>query len=253
MERRCVTILASSPTRELTPEYPIPLLDERNGFVEVLKSFWRAPARCLMIAAFPDAHGLNDEMSGYYREAVENSSLAVESFDLWDDRREGMSREEFHGYDAVFLAGGHIATEMAWFERIGLRALLEDYTGMVIGTSAGSMNAAQEVYAWPEEPGESFKPVEQLFFPGLGLGHTLVLPHYQKVRESVLDGRRLMEEITCPHSFGRRFYAIPDGSFVLIKGGLETMYGEAWLVSGGRILPFCTEGERRVIPDSNLK
>ena len=105
------------------------------------------------------------------------------------------------------------------------------------------MNAAEEVYAWPEEPGESEK--EELFYPGLGLARTVVLPHYQKLKDAFLDGRRLVEDITCSHSFGRKFYAIPDGSYVLVWEGKELLCGDAWLISDGEISRFCSEGKRR--------
>ena len=240
-----ITFLCSSPTRELDREHPLPALDERNGFVERLKEYWTENARCLMIAAFPDAHALNDEMTGFYREAVENSGFSVACFDLWDDRTPPLNREELQSYHVIFLAGGHVPTELRWFESIGLRELLAGYGGVVVGTSAGSMNAAREVYAWPEEPGESLLPAEALFFPGLGLARTIVLPHYQKLRDSWLDGRRLMEDITCGHSHGRAFLAIPDGSYVVVEGGVETVHGEAWLVADGRISPFCARGAQR--------
>ena len=241
-----IVFLASSPTRELTPEHPAPSLDERNGFVEALKTVWKEQARCLLIAAFPHAHGLNDEMTGFYRAAVEHAGLSLSCFDLWDDRRDPFT--ELREYDVLFLAGGHVPTEMAWFRTIGLKALLEDFQGLVIGTSAGSMNAAEEVYAWPEEPGESEKPLEELFYPGLGLARTVVLPHYQKLKDSTLDGRRLFADITCSHSAGRRFYAIPDGSYVLVKDGQETVYGDAWLVADGQISRYCWEGASRKLP-----
>lgn len=240
-----ITFLTSSPTRELTLEHPFPALDERNGFVEKLRAVWKDDARCLMIAAFPASYAQNDEMTEFYRLAVEHAGLNAACFDIWDDRRAPLSGEELRRYDAIFLAGGHVPTEHRWFEEIRLGEKLAGYEGLVIGTSAGSMNAAREVYAWPEEPGESRIPLEELFFPGLGLGETMVLPHYQKLKDSVLDGRRLMEDITCSHSFGRRFYTIPDGSYVLVREGRETLFGEAWLVAEGRITKFCQEGSCR--------
>lgn len=243
-----VTFLTSSPTKELSPEDPFPALDERNGFLLHLKEHWPEEARCLMIAATPQAHGLNDEMTAFYREAVENCGFPVSRFDLWDDRRPPLSRWELHRYDAVFLAGGHVPTEHRWFEAIGLREKLAGYGGLVIGTSAGSMNAARLVYAWPEEEGESLLPVEELFFPGLGLADTIVLPHYQKLKDGWLDGRRLMEDVTCAHSMGRRFLLIPDGSYVLVKDGAETVFGEAYLASDGQIVPFRRENESRRCP-----
>ena len=242
-----ISILTSSPTKEINESCPLPALDGRNGFIDRLKAVWKQPSRCLMIAAFPDAYDRNDEMTWFYGEAVKNAGLGVACFDLWDDRHPGLSKEELHRYDAVFLAGGHVPTQRRWLEHIRLRERLEGYGGIVLGTSAGSMNMAQVVYAWPEEEGESTDPGHQLFFPGLGLARTQVLPHYQKIKDNYLDGRRLMEDITCSHSYGNRFYAIPDGSFVLVENGVETLFGEAWLVSEGRILPFCTEGGARTL------
>ena len=242
-----VAILASSPTMELCPESPAPALYEKNGFLDLLRQVWPEKARCLMIAAFPDAHALNDEMVGYYHKAVVNSGLPTACFDLWDDRHPGLFWEEFQEYDVVFLAGGHVATEQEWFRFICLRELLEDYHGVVIGTSAGSMNMAEEVYAWPEEPGETELPHESLFFPGLGLAKTVVLPHYNKVKNGRLDGKLFVQEIAAGHSWGRRFYAIPDGSYVLARNGQETIFGEAYLVADGKVRKFCEDGDHKQI------
>ena len=240
-----ITILASSPTQEISESCPLPALNEANGFTECLERLWPEEGRCLMIAAAPEAYGLNDEMTGFYRAAVENTGLPVACFDLWDDRCPGMGREEFHGYNVVFLAGGHLPTEHAWFEAIGLRELLEGFEGLVIGTSAGSMNAARMVYAWPEEEGESLDPDYELFFPGLGLAETMLLPHFQKVKDAYLDGKKLVDEIALGHSLGCRMLAVPDGSYVLVEDGVETVFGEAWLVSDGVRSLFCEEGECR--------
>ena len=242
-----VTFLTSSPTKELTKESPYPALNECNGFVTRLKEVWRGEGRCLMVAAFPSEHLRNDEMTAYYGEAVEQAGLSVACFDLWDDRSPNLTRGQLQRYDTIFLAGGHVPTERKWFEAISLRDKLEGYRGLLIGTSAGSMNAAEMVYAWPEEPGESTDPDYELFFPGLGAAKAMVLPHYQKLKDSWLDGRRLMEDITCAHSYGHRFLAIPDGSYVLVKDGRETVYGQAWLVEEGEITLFCQQEKSRVL------
>ncbi len=239
-----VSILTSSPTKEINETCPLPALDERNGFIELLRDIWRPDSRCLMIAAFSDAYDRNDEMTWFYSEAVKNAGLSWACFDLWDDRNPGCTTESLQSYDVIFLAGGHVPTQRRWFEYIRLKDLLEGYNGIVLGTSAGSMNMAETVYGWPEEPGESCDPNHELFFPGLGLARTVVLPHYQKIKDNWLDGRRLMEDITCSHSHGKRFYAIPDGSYVLVRDGAEILFGESWLVSEGKITPYSREGEQ---------
>jgi len=240
-----ITFLTSSPTKDLSPEQPWPALDERNGFVWQLKRIWPEPARCLMIAADPEEYGQNDEMTDYYRAAVERAGLSVECFDLWDLRQYRTDEEGLRDYDVVFLAGGHVPTEWAWFQYLRLRRQMERFGGLVIGTSAGSMNAAETVYAWPERKGETQQSVEDLFAPGLGLAKCILLPHYQKVKDARLDGQLFVQEIACGHSFGRRMLAVPDGSFVLAADGEETVFGEAYLVADGEITPFCAKGETR--------
>lgn len=74
----------------------------------------------------------------------------------------------------------------------------------------------------------------------------MLLPHYQKVKDAYLDGKRLVDDIARGHSFGHRMLAVPDGSYVLVEDGVETVFGEAWLVSEGRRVKFCEEGECRI-------
>ena len=241
------TFLTSSPTGPLGVPCEVPGLDRSNGFVEILSKYWPERAECLMIAAFPDNHAQNDQMTWFYSEAVKNAGLAFERFDLWDGRTPRLSREELHSYSVIFTAGGHIPTQHRFFEEIGLRELLQGYEGLVIGTSAGSMNAAETVYGWPEEPGESVDPDHVLFFPGLGLAKTIVLPHYQMMKDGQLDGKRLFEDITFSHSYGREFYAIPDGSFVLAENGAEIMYGESWRIADGKMEKFSEYGEQKAL------
>ena len=106
--------------------------------------------------------------------------------------------------------------------------LLQDYEGVVLGISAGSMNCAAIVYAQPEEEGESIDPDYQRFLPGLGLTNVQILPHYQKVKDDIIDGQRLYEDVTFADSMGHTFYALPDGSYFYIHDGETLLCGKAY-------------------------
>ena len=58
-----------------------------------------------------------------------------------------------------------------------------------------------------------------------------------------VDGLRLMEDITYPDSFGHRFYAIPDGSFLLQTEDRKELRGEAYLISEGAIRKISEAGD----------
>jgi len=226
-------------------------LDEKNGFVENLKKYWKPEMKGLIIAASPDQYERNDEMCDFFTRAFRNSGVPVSgSFEVWDYRCvDRISQTWLQQYDVVMLSGGHVPTEHAYFQKIHLRELLEGYEGIILGVSAGTMNSAEVVYAQPEEPGESVDPDFKRFITGLGLTRINVLPHYQMIKDFYLDGKRLMEDITYPDSFGRRFIALEDGSYILIADGVSRLYGRAHLISDGKISLICEEGQSMIIEE----
>lgn len=230
-----IAFLTSSPTGPLDGSRPVEGFDTMNGFREQLASRWPKDARCLMITAFPDDAAANDQMRDFFSEAVRLSGLSCVCFDLWDVRTPPLSAHALHSYGVLLLGGGHVPTQNAFFARIGLRQKLHGFSGIVIGISAGSMNAAETVYAQPEEPGEAVDPAYRRYLPGLGITKTCILPHYQMVKNRLLDGKRLFEDITYPDSFRQPFLALCDGSYLLCENGKETVFGEAYCIRNGEI------------------
>lgn len=237
-----ILFLTSSPTGPLDKSRPVEGFDRKNRLVENLKARWPERARCLLISAAPAEAAFADGMRDHMRQAMAVSGLSVECFDVWDDRTEDFSPEALNSYNVVFLGGGHVPTQNAFFQRIGLRKSMAWFRGLVIGISAGTMNCADVVYAQPELEGESVDPAYQRFLPGLGLTKINVLPHYQMVKDSVLDGQRVFEDITYPDSVGREFIALVDGSYIISCGGIELIYGEAYRIADGAIQKICEDG-----------
>jgi dipeptidase E len=235
--------LTSSPTGPLDRSRAVEGIDSKNRLIENLKARWRPQARCLLVAAAPGEPAQNDAMRQHLRQALEQSGLSTGDFDVWDDRTGALSKETLHTYDVVVLGGGHVPTQSAFFHKIGLREKLHGFCGLVVGISAGTMNSADVVYAQPELDGEATDPNYRRFLPGLGLTGVNVLPHYQMVRDTVLDGKRLFEDITYPDSAGRRFIALVDGSYILCEEGRQTLWGEAYQIADGVLTPLCGEGE----------
>lgn len=226
-------------------------LDPANGLVEELLSYWREDSRCLLISAFPDEYSVNDHMREDFERIFRETGLSLECMDLCDRRNGKDTVSNLGSYDMVILGGGHVPTEKAFFDEIGLRdALLKGddrnangWDGIVMGISAGSMNCADIVYAQPEMPGEAADPSYQKFIQGLGLTDVNILPHYQAVKNDWVDGLRLMEDITYSDSIGRAFYAIVDGSFVLQTEDRKEIRGEAYRIADGQIRKVCEYGE----------
>ncbi len=210
-------------------------LNTANGFADELRRCFPASCRALDICSDPDAWEKMDCYAALTRKMLEDAGFSFERFDILDGRNWNLAERLVRGSNLLILSGGHVPTQNRFFDRIRLRGLLTDYNGIIIGISAGSMNAADEVYAQPEEEGEATDPAYQRFLTGLGLTKTNLLPHYQENREDVLDGLRIYRDIACPDSTGRMFYAIPDGSYLLVDDRKEVLCGEAYLIHNGEI------------------
>ncbi len=242
-----IVFLTSSPTGPLDRSRIVEGFDTKNKLVENLKVRWPDRARCLLISAAPAEAAMADGMRAHMVEAMGISGLSVGVCDIWDDRTEDFSLEALKSYDVVFLGGGHVPTQNAFFQRISLREKIAEFEGVVIGISAGTMNSADVVYAQPELEGESVDPAYQRFISGLGLTKINVLPHYQMIKDAVLDGQRVFEDISYSDSMGRAFYALVDGTYILCENGIETIWGEAYRIADGVLTQICAEDQTVVI------
>ena len=215
-----------------------------NGMVKALRQYWPENAACLLISAFPDEYELNDRMRRDYEYIVKESGLSISCMDICDLRNGKEKAEKLSQYDFVILGGGHVPTENAFFKSIGLAESFTGFNGIVMGISAGTMNCARIVYAQPELPGEATDPDYERFIPGLGLTEYNMLPHYNAVKNDIIDGMRLIEDIAFADSTGHTFYAITDGSYLLQTEDGAEIRGEAYMIRDGRIEQICADGKR---------
>ena len=225
---------------------------EKNKFAERLSACGHVNRKALMITAGPADIELTEAHSFAIRQTMELTGILFDTYTILDDRNRDRANELVRSSDFIILGGGHCPTQNAFFSEIGLRDLMKDFEGTVFGISAGSMNAADVVYAQPEEEGEGIDPDYVKFLPGLGLTKTMLIPHYQEIRDKILDGKRLFEEITFPDSIGRQFFALCDGSYLYSDGITERICGEARLITDGRIKKICEDGEE-YFPHSGIK
>jgi len=235
--------LTSSPTGPLDNIRPVHGIDHKNWLRENLRKYWRENARCLLISAAPAEPDFNDRICGDMYYLLGERGFPCRCMDILDDRTGELSAEELRQYDVVILGGGHVPTQNAFFHKVSLRKKLRGFPGIIMGISAGTMNCADVVYAQPELAGESMDPYYIRFLPGLGLTELNVLPHYQMVKDWLLDGKRLYEDITYADSMGRKFLVLPDGSYVVINDGRTVVWGEAYCLADGVLRQICRDGE----------
>ncbi len=228
-----ILFLTSSPVTE-----PGGMFNNENGFVDKLRKASEKNKNALFITASPDDAVGTKKFADSIRRAAKLSDMEFDSYYILDRQNQDMAEELVGKSNFLILGGGHVPTQAAFFEEIHLKEMLEDFEGVIMGISAGSMNAASIVYAQPELEGEAVSSDYVRFFPGLGLTESMLIPHYDKIKDDVLDGKKLFEEITCPDSKGHEFYAICDGSYLYSENGNEEILGEAYRICDGVIEPL---------------
>lgn len=221
---------------------PRAILNPENGFADNLRRCLPERIRCLFVASSPDAPHLTQRFGYEMASCFAEAGFLFSDFQILDRQNAKDAQMLIWKSDLIILSGGHVPTQNAFFQDICLKELLKNYQGVILGISAGTMNAATRVYVQPEEPGESV-PEFQRFAEGLGITDINVLPHYQMVKDSYLDGRRLYEDVTFADSYGECFYVFVDGTYLLIEEGRTTLYGEAYRLSDGKMEQISQTGD----------
>ncbi len=220
-------------------------LNPANGFLRRLRAALSPKPRTLFVASSPEDEKMTAFFCADMAGAFARAGFDLEPYTILDRTTAPQAQKLVPQADFVILMGGHVPTQNAFFAELDLRELLQNFEGVLMGISAGSMNAAGEVYAQPEEPGES-SPAFQRFYRGLGLTDIHICPHYQQVYNMVVDGRSLYGEITPADSMGRTFHVFPDGTYLYRDEQEYAIFGECLRMKDG-ILEKLTE-DGGVIP-----
>jgi len=253
-----VIFLTSSFVKYQSMDTYIPRpLDESNGFGDNLRKYWVDNARFLLFASDPSDEQMADHMTVEMQDAFSMAGFSISEIRCFDNRaiedyrlKNGCSsetapkealKEALKWADVFFLSGGHGPTENTFMKKCDLKSLLNDsaiFDGIYIGLSAGTVNAADEVYLIPELPGESIDPDYVRFTDGLGFTRINVVPHIEYTKTLSLDGKDVINEIVAADSLGREIYLIPDGSYFMIRNGITEFFGEGMIMKNGVTRPL---------------
>ena len=208
------------------------ILSNANHFVDRIREALPTNPHAVFVCSDPDDHEGTCRFAAETCAAFLEAGIAFGSYQVLDGTTAHRAYAMISHCDLVILSGGHVPTQNAFFRKIRLRHLLHRFQGTVVGISAGSMNCADIVYVQPEEEGES-DPDFQRFAPGLGLTSVNICPHYQKVKDNILDGQRLFEDITYADSMGNCFFALPDNSYFYQDEDCLLLCGKAYRIQNG--------------------
>ena len=122
-----------------------------NGFLAAVEAALqeatggRRKPRVLLVSAAPDDRGFTESVKRGMSECIRKSGIPTGPVVMLDRRNAAQAAELVRRADWVVLCGGHTPTQNRFLHEIGLRELLRDFPGVVMGCSAGSMNCAGRV------------------------------------------------------------------------------------------------------------
>lgn len=213
-----------------------------NGLLDTLRSLWKSESKAMIISGSPSFYNKNDEVLSCLSESLPMSGLSISELIMCDERNQE-SILRLPEMDVVILTGGHVPTQNTFIKKMQLKEKLHDWNGLIIAWSAGSMNCAEVVYAGPEFPGEAIDPNYKRWISGLGITKTNIFPHFQELKDEMLDGMRLIEDITYADSIGHEIIALNNGSYIVVDDSVETLFGEAYSIKDGIQKQICNDGK----------
>ncbi len=205
-------------------------IDNNNGIIEQIKNALPSTRKIVFFVSDPTDYGKNDNYAILTFESFRKSGFNFNEELVIDNRFEGDISEELKSTDLIFLSGGTTETQMIFFENIGLRNLLNNYNGVIIGQSAGAINLATDALSSPEEESEIGKNYK---WPGLAQTNINIEPHFNLNVSTNLDIRLRNELLKMSEE--NSLYALCDGSHIYIDEVSSKIYGEAYLIEAGKI------------------
>lgn len=220
--------------------------EDTNGFLTKLKGLFSFVDSFLFVSSDPKAYEITEGYASLLKQSFELSGIPVKNFTIIDYRFKGDLTSLIKNADIVFLAGGHVPTQNAYFKEIKLKEKLKHFKGVLIGQSAGSMNCSKKVYIQPEYEHELLNKKFKKHARGLGLTKIHIMPHINTAKDYQICGITPYE-MSIKDSYKYPHFGIADGAFIEIKKGAVIVYGQTLYFKRGKVKPFCCDGQSCVL------
>lgn len=214
----------------------IPLEDE-NGILQTIKKFLPHADGLILVANDPVDFEDNDAKINVVAQSFDKTGIAFKRATVLDERNKDEAADIIGEADLIILSGGKCWRQKKFFDEIGLKRLLTNHKGVIIGVSAGSMNLCNTIANFPEEEKDLDDP---RWFDGMGFFDGIIIPHF--------DGETATYQFECseinvtrdyilPMSHEKDFIGLPNGSFIVIDNGGEISYhGDVYKISKGVVI-----------------
>ena len=203
-------------------------LDKEKGFTEEQKNNLLKDIPSDSTITFIATTFNNYEKTDYNLNRIidmfKNIGINFKTIYLIDSRIEESTMKEYlKESNIIFLMGGNPEEQMAKINEYHLTSIIKNFSGIILGVSAGSMNQTTNVIYYDEDIGERL-----IEYEGLGFLDINLYPH--------LDFNNIpyLKEIFEVSKHGK-IIALPNESFIKIINNIPEYHGEYYYVENGTI------------------
>lgn len=202
--------------------------NKREGFISELSSYMKTDfnnaKKLVAISANPEKHEKNDKYiygsddSLGLIKMLSKAGVNIEECIVLDTRIDAeIGIVAIKNADIIHLMGGDPLDQFDFIKKYNYDKYIQESEAGIIGTSAGAMNLAENVYC------PKYEKVEQAYFyKGLGLTKVTIEPHFDiNNNDQVLEITR-MSKIN-------KIIGLPNPSAIIIKNADITFVGDYYV------------------------
>ena len=208
-------------------------LKNSNQILDNIKKYASPFNKVVFVANWPIAHEENDIRTATFIESFKLAGLHFKENILLDDRNMQNANKILKGANLIILYGGKCLCQIDFLKEINFKQQIQNFTGLIIGISAGAMNLCRTVFNFPEE--EQFLD-EPRVFDGLNYYNEIIIPHF--------DGKHckyqfdldidVVNDYILPYSNENKLIGIPNDSYIFIKNDKITFFGNIYTIYKGK-------------------
>lgn len=211
--------------------------DKNNKFLKNLTKYCQNATNFVFICNDPTTPEVNDCSAKFIYDAFIKNKFPLQNYTVLDNRNKDNAKEILNNASIVYLQGGVIESQNTFLREIDFVNNINQ-SATIVGKSAGAMNLCKTVYNYPERIEDLNN---QKWYTGLEYVDLILIPHYNKKtgNDYVDPSIGIMSNFYLPDSYKNTFYAIPNGSYILLTPSEFNLYGEAYVINNGQVTQIC--------------
>ncbi len=226
-------------------------IDKKNQFAKNLKKSVKEFESFVFVSNNKSEYEGNEVSAKLMYKALLKEGYPFKKCVVLDERTMGDAKDIIENASLMYLQGGYLECQLEFLKEIEFKKHILNSKAVITGKSAGAMNLAKTVYQYPED---EMQMGWKKFLNGIDLFDLMIIPHFnvEKGNEFCSEALDMINDYYLPDSMGKKFYALPQGSYIIIEEDKATIFGETYLFKDGKMTKICEDENKLQLQLNNL-